>query len=63
MKKSHRNDFNRSGSVSSNHSSGRPVRPAPAVPRNSQRRQAPIPPPRCVSDNFFFRDFLILILI
>ncbi|GAB0096243.1 E3 ubiquitin-protein ligase Nedd-4 [Sergentomyia squamirostris] len=48
------NDLNRSGSISSNHStSGRPTRPAPSIPRDHQlhragatRRHAPIPPPR-----------------
>ncbi|XP_055708147.1 E3 ubiquitin-protein ligase Nedd-4 isoform X3 [Phlebotomus papatasi] len=48
------NDLNRSGSISSNHSTtGRPTRPAPGVPRNHQlhrrgatRRHAPTPPSR-----------------
>ncbi|XP_059620515.1 E3 ubiquitin-protein ligase Nedd-4 isoform X3 [Phlebotomus argentipes] len=48
------NDLNRSGSMSSNHSTtGRPTRPAPSIPRdhqlhrtNATRRKAPIPPSR-----------------
>ncbi|XP_055688716.1 E3 ubiquitin-protein ligase Nedd-4 isoform X2 [Lutzomyia longipalpis] len=49
------NDLNRSGSISSNHSTagGRPTRPAPGIPRdhqlhrqNATRRHAPRPPSR-----------------